>query len=70
MFKHTATNLNMWPTMMQQRMMCDSKMPSCCLMVAVVLTKWAIRSSSESTGNMKIKALMWPYRKSPWCEVQ
>jgi hypothetical protein len=29
-FKHTATNLNTQPTMMQQRLTCDSKMPGCC----------------------------------------
>jgi hypothetical protein len=51
--------------MMQQRLTCDSKMPGYCLMVAAVLTKQAIRSSRESTGNVKIKDLMWPYRKSP-----
>ena len=65
MFKHTASNLDMQPAMMQQRLMCDSKMPGCCLMVAAALTKRAIGSSSESTSNVKIKALMWPYRKSP-----
>jgi len=41
---------------MQQRLMCDLKMPGYCLMVADALTKRAKRSSSESTGNVKIKA--------------
>jgi hypothetical protein len=58
MFKHTATSLDTQPTRMQQRLMCDLKMPCCCLMVADTLMKRAIKSSSESTGNMKIKALM------------
>jgi hypothetical protein len=51
--------------MMQQRLTCDSKIPGCCLMIAAALMKQAIISSSESTGNVKIKALMWSYRKSP-----
>ena len=53
MFKPTATTLNSQPTMMQQRL-------GCALKNARLLPQW---SSSESTVDVWIKALMWPNRK-------
>jgi|SRR5215475_12134234 len=40
-----------------------SKMPGSCLMVAAVSAIWAKRFSSESTGDMSIRALMWLCKK-------
>jgi len=39
-----------------------SKMPVSCLIVAAT-SIWVIRSSSESTGDRSIRALLWLYRK-------
>jgi len=63
MFKHKATDLDTQPTMMQHRLACDTKVPGCCLMFAPDSEIQMIRSSSESNGNVYIRALMWPHRK-------
>jgi len=47
-----------------------SKMSGCCLMVAAASTIRAIRSSSESTGDVPIGVVMWPHRKKFNSEVR
>ena len=39
------------------------ELPGCCVVVDAALTIRATRSSSESTGDVEIKFLMWPHRK-------
>jgi hypothetical protein len=53
MFKCTATNRNKKPTTIREH----SKIPGCCLMVAVASTIQAIKSSLESTSHNHLLSL-------------
>jgi len=64
MFERTATDLDTQPTKMQQRLTCALKEWQVAALVVAALTMRAIRSFSESTGDVKIKVLMWPHRKN------
>ena len=53
-------------TTTQQRLTCAlKKMPGCCLIVAAASAIRAVKSSSGSTGDVYIGALMWLHRKKP-----
>ena len=63
MFKHTATDLKTQLTMTKQRLTCTLKngrlLPDgCCY-----LNNMGNKVASESTGDVEIRAVLWPHRK-------
>jgi len=63
MFKHTATDLNTQLTMMKQRMTCTLKNATLLPDGCCCLNNTGNKNASESTGDVEIRALVWPHTK-------